>query len=348
MLLLALAAIGGLVVKLPALVSVDEELYFPRNLGLALFPLLAIFFASQQPLKSPIHIVSIGTMVAGILYINFLPGSETSQTWVLACLHWLVVQWALMGLVFTGTWKNDVNRRLQFLRFQGELVVICAILLIAGGLLSAITIGLFRLAGFQIENFYFDNIVAFLLPAVPLLGTHLIQTNPQLVGKVSPVVARIFSPLALVMLLVYLSVIAYAGKNPYTDRDFLLLFNGLLVWVMALVFFSATDSGPSNGLVAKWVLLLLCMAALLVNGIALSAIVFRISHWGLTPNRLAVLGSNLLMAVHLVLITRQMYRMLVSKRNTLTIEKTLTAYLPAYIGWALVVMLLFPVVFGLG
>ncbi len=61
--------------------------------------------------------------------------------------------------------------------------------------MTGITIGLFSLLGINIEQFYFENIVIFALPAVPILGTYLIQTNPQLVGKVSPVIAKIFSPL---------------------------------------------------------------------------------------------------------------------------------------------------------
>jgi hypothetical protein len=48
------------------------------------------------------------------------------------------------------------------------------------------------------------------LAAVPLVATFLTQTNPQLVSKVSPVIARIFSPIVLVMLVIYL----FAWKSP--------------------------------------------------------------------------------------------------------------------------------------
>ncbi len=96
------------------------------------------------------------------------------------------------------------------------------LILIAGAILTGVTIGLFSLIGFKIEKFYFDYVVIFGLPAAPILGTYLIETNPQLVGKVSPVIAKIFSPLVLVMLVVYLIAIIYSGKDPYNDREFLL------------------------------------------------------------------------------------------------------------------------------
>ncbi|UJH92133.1 hypothetical protein LZ575_06015 [Antarcticibacterium sp. 1MA-6-2] len=105
-------------------------------------------------------------------------------------------------------------------------------------IMTGITIGLFSLIGINIEQFYFEYVVVFGLPAIPILGTYLTQTNPHLVGKISPVIARIFSPLVLVMLVIYLVAMLYSGKDPYNDREFLLIFNVLLIGVMAIIFFS--------------------------------------------------------------------------------------------------------------
>src|SRR4028118_2180255 len=93
------------------------------------------------------------------------------------------------------------------------------LILISGAILTGITIGLFSLIGFNIEKVYFDYVGIFGLAAAPVVGTYLTQTNPQLVGKVSPVIAKIFSPLVLVMLVVYLTAIIYSGKDPYNDRE---------------------------------------------------------------------------------------------------------------------------------
>ena len=163
------------------------------------------------------------------------------------------------------------------------------LILIAGGIMTGITIGLFSLIGYNIERFYFENIVVFGLPAAPIIGTYLTQTNPQLVGKVSPVIAKIFSPLVLVMLVIYLVAMAYSGKDPYNDREFLMIFNALLVGVMAIIFFSIAEVTNYNATPSeKWIVLLLSAVTIMVNGIALSAILFRISmvcdHLILAPN----------------------------------------------------------------
>jgi hypothetical protein len=213
--------------------------------------------------------------------------------------------------------------------------------------LSAITIGLFELIGVPIEEFYFRYIGIWGLVAAPIVATSLVQNNPQLVKYISPVIARGFTPLVFVMLLVYLLTIAFTAQNPYSDRNFLLLFNGLLVGVMALILFSITDLVHSTRHKRSIGLLVgLVVLTVIVNGIALSAILFRIASWGFTPNRLAVLGSNVLILAHLVLVGWSLLNVLQAKRTLADTERQMTSFLPVYGLWALVVVVVFPLVFG--
>ena len=226
-------------------------------------------------------------------------------------------------------------------------MVITTLIVIAGMILSGITVGLFSLIGFHIENFYFQNIGIFALPAAPILGTYLTQANPQLVGKVSPVIAKIFSPLVLVMLITYLVAMVYSGKDPYNDRDFLMVFNALLVGVMAVIFFSiAETSGTNKSRAEIWVLFLLSLVTIVINGVALSAIIFRISEWGITPNRAAVLGGNILILVNLLLASVQLSRVLSKKTDITAVGKAISFYLPVYAIWTIIVTFLFPFIFG--
>jgi hypothetical protein len=168
-----------------------------------------------------------------------------------------------------------------------------------------------------------------------------------LVGKVSPVIAKIFSPLVLVMLVIYLAAVIYSGKDPYNDREFLLIFNALLIGVMAIIFFSVAET--ANTIKTKpevWVLFLLSVLTVVVNGIALSAILFRISEWGITPNRAAVLGGNVLILINLLLVTAQLFRVLAGKTDLMGVKKVIAFYLPVYCLWAAIVTFLFPYLFG--
>jgi hypothetical protein len=340
------SVIAGFIAKLPSMIPVSEEYFYPRNIGFVIFPLLTAYFAWKNKMSTGKIAVITGLTLAGLFFINSLPDMEKANTTVLSCIHLILFLWSILGFAFVGDYKNAFEKRLDYLRYNGDLVVITTLIIIAGAILSGITIGLFALLGYHIEQFYFENIVVFALPAAPIIGTYLTQTNPQLVGKVSPVIAKIFSPLVLVMLVTYLIAMIYSGKDPYNDRDFLLIFNALLIGVMAIIFFSIAKTSESTARVEIWILFLLSIVTLIVNCIALSAIVFRISEWGITPNRAAVLGGNILILLNLVLVTTRLFRVLLKRATLNGVERAIAAYLPVYCIWTVIVTFIFPLVFG--
>ncbi|WP_421826755.1 hypothetical protein [Larkinella sp.] len=339
--------VAGSIAKLPVFLSIDKEYFYTRNIGFIIFPVLAFYFAWKNQLSiGKLVFIAISFLVS-IVFINFLPDVKRSDTLDLACIHVVLFSWSILGFAFVGETRNADEKRLNYLRYNGDLIVMTTLILIAGGIMTGLTIGLFKLIGFEIEKLYFDYFGIFGLSAAPIVGTYLTQTNPQLVGKVSPVIAKIFSPLVVVMLVIYLAAIVYSGKDPYNDREFLLLFNALLVGVMAIIFFSVAEiSKTTKSQMEIWILFLLSAITIVVNGIALSAILFRISEWGITPNRTAVLGSNVLILIHLLLVTAQLFRVLSKKTTIASVGKATAYYLPVYALWTIVVTFLFPVLFG--
>jgi hypothetical protein len=222
-----------------------------------------------------------------------------------------------------------------------------AIILLAGGLFTALTINLFGLIGIKIEDFYFRYLIVSALPTVPLLATVFVQQNPTLVNKISPVIARIFTPLVTVMLVIFLGAFSYSGKDPYNDREFLLIFNAILIGVMALLLFSVSEATKDTGSrFNRVILVVLAFLAIINNGIALSAIAFRLIELGLTPNRIAVLGSNVLVLLNLIFVTRQLLGLLKGQKNLADVEASMTRFLPYYALWAAIVSFVFPIVFS--
>lgn len=347
LLVIIASLLAGVIAKLPTLLSISEDFFYPRNIGFIIFPALMAWFAWKNKLSTGKIAFIAGTTLAGLFFINFLPDVKESDTLILSCIHLLLFLWAVLGFAFVGGWQNNDEKRLGFLRYNGDLVVITTLILIAGAILTGVTIGLFQLIGFNIEEFYFRNIVVFGLPAAPIVGTYLIRTNPQLVGKVSPVIAKIFSPLVLVMLVIYLVAMVYSGKDPYNDREFLLLFNALLIGVMAIIFFSVAEASKTTKSQAEiGILFLLSVVTVIVNGIALSAILFRISEWGITPNRAAVLGGNVVILINLLLVTAQLFRVISKKTDITGVGKAISFYLPIYCLWTIIVTFIFPLLFG--
>lgn len=338
--------IAGLIAKLPFFAGIREEFYYPRNIAFIIFPILTVYFAWKQatPAKT-LGIAALAILVSAI-YINLLPNNDKSDTLILACIHLPIFLWAVLGFTFVGDKLRDHQSRTAFLRFNGDLLVMTAIITIAAGLLTAITVGLFNLIDVPVEKFYSKYLVFWGAPALPIIAAYLVQTNPELVNKVSPVIAKVFTPLVFVTLVIYLAAVLYTGKDPYNDRDFLLIFNLLLIGVMAIILFSIAETAKNRDNKFGVVMLLaLSAVTIIVNGIALSAILFRISEWGITPNRLAILGGNVLILMNLLLVTLRLFKTVKNRNDVERVENSIAAFLPVYVLWTIVVTFLFPIIF---
>jgi len=338
--------LAGVIAKLPELLNINSESFYQRNIGFIVFPILTTYFIWRNSLSTKKIVFAGAAFLISLIFINLLPADNKGDTLILSCIHLPLFLWAVLGFSYVGDNTRSYHKRLDFLRYNGDLVIMTTLILIAGGILTAITIGLFELIGFKIEKFYTDYIVVFGLAALPIVATYITQTNPQLVNRVSPVIAKIFSPLVLITLVVYLVAILFSGKDPYNDRDFLMVFNFLLIGVMAIILFSVAETFKKNeNGTGGFVLFALSMVTVIVNGIALSAILFRISEWGITPNRLAVLGGNILMLTNLLIVTFKLFKNVSKKADISEVENSISMFLPIYILWTIIVTFIFPLIF---
>lgn len=338
--------ISGWIAKLPDLMGWKQDLFISRNIGFIFFEMILLFFAWKEKVSVKKIAISIGIFLLACIYINLLPIDDNSQTILLSYIHLPIFLWSIVGFIFTGNQFNNSSKRIGFLRFNGDLLVMSAVIALSGALFTAITMNLFLLIGINIQEFFANYFVRWALPAIPIVSTILVRQNPQLVGKVSPIIAKIFSPLVFIMLTVFLIAVISTGKDPYNDREYLLLFNGMLIGVMAIILFSLTE--VSKGMGSKWHLMLLLALSLLTiidDGIAISAIMYRLSAFGVSPNRIAVLGSNVLILLNLVGVSYQLFRVLKFNQETTSVEKTIAFFLPVYSAWAAVVAFILPFLF---
>ena len=338
---------AGFLMKLPQIFSLSEDIFYPRNIAFAVFPMLSAFiiWRTRMPLTKIILPLSV-TFISAI-YINLLPRDRTRDTVLLACIHLPLLLWALHGFVFTLGDRHAFSARINYLRYNGDLLVMTALITIAAVIFSMITFGLFNMIGMDIEKIWEQYIIVWGAPAVPILANVLVRENPTLVNRISPLIAKIFTPLVLVMLAIFLGTMVFTGKNPYQDRDFLLIFNALLIGVMALIIFSVSEASKGGYSKLRLILLLaLSIFTIINNGIALSAISFRLLEFGLTPNRLAVLGGNLLIMTHLLMVTRRLFLVIRKGDVVEGVEKAIAAFLPVYAVWTMVVVFGFPLFFG--
>jgi len=340
------ALLAGLIASIPNITGIDNEKYLFRNISFVVFPLLSAYFIWKQKLVFKQYLFPLLAFIIAAIYINLLPTNKESSSIMLAFIHLPIFLWTMFGYSFLGEQIKSSQSRIGFLRYNGDLLVMSGILLLSTILFSAITVNLFDLIGINIEIFYFQNIMIWGIAAIPIVATYLIQTNAQLINKVSPIIAKIFTPLVFINLFIYLSAMVYTKKYPYQDRNVLLLFNVLLMGVMALILFSIAEAGKAaKNKFSLIVLFGLSALTLIVNAIALSAIVYRINEFGFSANRIAVLGGNLLIFINLVLVSYKLFLTSFKNGTIEAIEESIAGYLPIYAIWTGLITFLIPLLF---
>ncbi|WP_261133925.1 DUF4153 domain-containing protein [Bacillus sp. Marseille-Q3570] len=325
---------------------VEQEAIAPINLAFGIIPFIAAyFFYNNTPKKSIIYTLAALFIISGV-YLNMLPLTYKDSI-ILVYLHLPIFLWVLLGIAYTGDGYLKGSRRLAYIKFNIEYGILYACMAVSGMVLAALTMQLFSFVGLNIEDFYFSNIVLFGAAALAIVATYLVSMNLKLAKNITPYIAKIFSPLVLITLLVYLVTVIWVGKNPFLDRNFLIVFNGILLGVLVVTIFSITESDSDEKKnLSDYINAALIVLALIIDSVALSAIVFRLSSYGITPNRVAVLGVNILICANLIWIMLSYIRFLQNKSGLSTIQDAVTKYLPVYGLWAAFVTFTFPIIFN--
>jgi len=349
--MIAVCLLAGFLIKIPDLFNINLKSFFfyEKNAGIIVFLGLTIYaILINKNFSKKSLVITFLIFIVSIIYINQLPCVRDSASINLVYIHMPLLMWCTYGLVFIDFDLKDKSKRIEYIRHNGDLAILGALILIAGGILAGITIVLFQAIGINIEKFYMDNIILVGLVSAPVVTTFVLKNYPALTNKIAPIIANIFSPLVLLTLIIYLIAIAFSGKDPYNDRNFLLIFNIMLIGVMGIIVFSISETSiNTKRKFNEIVLFILSIITLVINLIALSAIFYRLGEYGLTPNRLAILGSNILIFGNLVLIMIDLFKINFKKSDLEKVEMTISKYLPLYIIWTLIVVFGFPLIFGM-
>lgn len=222
-----------------------------------------------------------------------------------------------------------------------------ALIAMGGAVLTAFMMMIFGSIGIKMERFASGWLVPCGAAGAVLIAAWLVEGKQSVIENMAPVLTRLFTPLFATVLLTFLGALLWTGNGVNIERNMLMAFDALLVLALALVLYSisARDSStPAGGFDVLQVVLL--VSALLADAVALWAISGRISEWGFTPNRVAVLGVNLILLVNLAWSTLLYVRFLRHRSTFATLERWQTGYLPVYATWAAVVVIVFPPLFG--
>ena len=344
-----LAGAAALAVKLPELfgkqLGVDELFYF-RNAAFFVLPLLTGYFAWKRRTDARALRWMIAAFIAAAGFANIPPFVPPGSTALLTTLHLPIALWLVVGIAYAGGRWNQVAGRMDFIRFSGELFIYYVLIALGGGVLTAFMAAIFKSIGIDVEPFFASWMLPCGAAGGVLVASWLVEAKQSVIENMAPVLTRLFTPLFAVVLVTFIGALLFTGRGITVEREMLILFDLLLVMVLALLLYSisARDASAAPG-AFDVVQVVLVISALVANAVALWAMAARITELGSTPNRVAALGMNVILLVNLAWSAVLYLRFLRGRGAFTTLERWQTDYLPVYAAWAAIVVTVFPPLF---
>jgi hypothetical protein len=347
---IAFAVLAAVVVR--TLMSWVDEDILARNVALIALPFITAYLAWTRRLHAGPIVATIATYAAAGLVLNLYPwhaaaGGVEATTQILAMTHLPIVLWLIAGLAYVGGQWRAHSRRMDFIRFTGEWVVYMALLAMGGLVVTGLTIGAFTTLDVIDEETIASWIVPMGAAGATVIAAWLVEAKQAVVENIAPVLTKVFTPVTLLMLLALLTALVVRHDFADLDRDLLIIVDLILALVLGLVLYavSARDRLAPPAMFDRLQLALL-VVALATDAVLLVIMMARIADAGLTANKVAALGMNLVLLVNLVGSALLLGRFTRGSGPFSGLERWQTGYLPVYGFWAAFVVLALPPIFA--
>jgi MYXO-CTERM domain-containing protein len=348
--MLICAAGAALSIKVPELFGVgfdDDAPFYSSNAALFALPWLAALLAWRRRAKPALIAVLVALFALGALGANVYRLDEESQSLVLTALHLPIALWLVVGVAYVADDWRSSRRRMDFIRFTGEVFIYYVLIALGGGVLTGFTFATFEAIGINPEVFVAEWLLPAGAMAAVVVAGWLVEVKQGVIEAIAPVLTRLFTPLFTAVLLAFLVAFGVTSAGLDVEREMLILFDLLLVVVLGLLLYSISARDPlaPPGTFDK-LQLALVVSALLIDALVLSAITGRIAEYGTTPNKTAALGENVILLANLAWSAWLLLGFLRRRTPFAALERWQTNYLPVYAAWAWIVVLAFPPLFS--
>ena len=118
-----LILVGGLIANIPNLTGINEESFFSKNIPLIIFPILSAYFIWRQQINLNKILIPAIAIAFSAIYINLIPDYNKSDSAMLVGIHLPMFLWSVLGYAYIGAKLNDHPRKIEFLKFNGDLII---------------------------------------------------------------------------------------------------------------------------------------------------------------------------------------------------------------------------------
>ncbi|KLI19707.1 hypothetical protein [Brachyspira hyodysenteriae] len=272
----------------------------------------------------------------------------------------VIIFFIIIALSYNGFQVLNSKTISEFFTFSADISIFAG--LIAGivstvfGIFAAIVIFLIQdiISGLD-EKIIFKLIllsISFLSSIFPFL-VYIVYKNMK--TNISIYLSRILMPFSLLFIFILLILLLMPDIRPYDNRASFILYNIMLAIIVLNMFFIRIDY--KSNIFTKAVYLILPIIAIIFDVLVLTSSLYRLIEYGISPNKITLIGTNLVMLGNLIFITFfNIKSILIIFKKTddipnikeITIGDTKSVfYIYIYGIWAFIVCFIIPVLFSL-
>lgn len=288
--------------------------------------------------------------------INTIENMELySQFYYIKYIFSVIIFFIIIALSYNGFQVLNSKTISEFFTFSADISIFAC--LIAGvvstvfGIFATIVIFLIK----DIFNILDEKIIiklillsiSFLSSIFPFL-VYIVYKKMK--TNISIYLSRILMPFSLLFIFILLILLLMPDIRPYDNRVTFILYNIMLAVIVLNMFFVRADYKSS--IFTKALYIVLPIVAILFDILVLTSSLYRLAEYGITPNKITLVGTNLVMLGNLVFITFFNIKSILNifKNNedikdikNITIGDTKNVlYIYVYAAWAFIVCFIMP------
>ncbi|KLI50644.1 hypothetical protein SZ41_02125 [Brachyspira hyodysenteriae] len=218
----------------------------------------------------------------------------------------VIIFFIIIALSYNGFQVLNSKTISEFFTFSADISIFAG--LIAGivstvfGIFAAIVIFLIQdiISGLD-EKIIFKLIllsISFLSSIFPFL---VYTVYRKMKTNISIYLSRILMPFSLLFIFILLILLLMPDIRPYDNRASFILYNIMLAIIVLNMFFIRIDY--KSNIFTKAVYLILPIIAIIFDVLVLTSSLYRLIEYGISPNKITLIGTNLVMLGNLIFIT---------------------------------------------
>ena len=320
-------------------------------------------------INSKFNLINIVIIFLSFLFVSILNLSTTffavintienmelySQFYYIKYIFSVIIFFIIIALSYNGFQVLNSKTISEFFTFSADISIFAC--LIAGvvstvfGIFATIVIFLIK----DIFNILDEKIIiklillsiSFLSSIFPFL-VYIVYRKMK--TNISIYLSRILMPFSLLFIFILLLLLLMPDIRPYDNRVTFVLYNIMLAVIVLNMFFVRADYKSS--IFTKALYIVLPIVAILFDILVLTSSLYRLAEYGITPNKITLVGTNLVMLGNLVFITFFNIKSILNifKNNedikdikNITIgDSKSVLYIYVYAAWAFIVCFIMP------